>query len=307
MMYSYRDLFNVKRECEQELLRKKNVCGVGIGYKMSGGRIMSVRELSIVALVTQKVRPLSLLSSHDAVPSTIEGITTDILETGVIRVPPTPVTPLRQTPIRPAPGGCSIGYYRITAGTLGCLVRRGYETFILSNNHVLADENKGQRGDPILQPGPYDGAMFPEHKIAELEDFVPLTFTGTNKVDAAIAKPVSLGIVTDEILGIGIPRGTIRADLGIRVIKSGRTTGITRGVITIMDATVDIEYKGGRARFENQLIVAMPGFSRGGDSGSVVLIDDGTRRVCGLLFAGSEYVTIINRIEDVLSALNITL
>lgn len=306
-MFSYGDVFSVKRRYEQELLGKGNIRGVGIGYKMTAGRITG--ELSVVVLAVRKIRHISALSSYDVVPGTLEGIKTDVLETGVIRVPPTLVTPIRQSPVRPAPGGCSVGHHRITAGTFGCLVRRGYEAFILSNNHVLADENKGVRGDPILQPGPADGGKFPDHRIAELETFIPISFgTGVNRIDSAIAKPMSLADVTDSIIGIGTPRGSVRADLGVSVIKSGRTTGITRGYITIADATIDVEYSGGRvARFENQLIVVSPGFSRGGDSGSVVLVNDETRRVCGLLFAGSEYVTVINQIEDVFSVLGVSL
>lgn len=305
-MFTYDDVSSVKRRYERELLGRRNIRGVGIGYKMIAGR--TTGELSVVVLATRKVRPISALSSYDAVPVTLEGIKTDVLETGVIRVPPTLVTPIRQSPIRPAQGGCSIGHYRITAGTFGCLTKRGYETLILSNNHVLADEDRGRRGDPILQPGPSDGGRLPEHKIAELENFIPISFgRGVNRVDAAVARPVSLADVTNSIIGIGVPRGTVRAGLGTPVVKSGRTTGITRGYITIVDATLDIEYSRGTARFEHQLIVVSPGFSRGGDSGSVVLIEDGTLRVCGLLFAGSEYVTVINRIEDVFSALGVSL
>jgi hypothetical protein len=52
------------------------------------------------------------------------------------------------------PAGISIGHFRVTAGTLGCLVQdRDGNRFILSNNHVLADENKAEVGDVILQAG----------------------------------------------------------------------------------------------------------------------------------------------------------
>lgn len=304
-MFCYRQVFDVKRRYERELLGKGNVIGVGIGYKMTGGR--ATEELSTVVLVSSKIRPFSILAPYDAVPSRLEGITTDVLETGVIRVLPTPVVPKRQTPIRPAPGGCSVGHYALTAGTLGCLVKKGNETFILSNNHVLADENRGVRGDDILQPGPYDGGKLPEHKIAELESFATISFGGINRVDAAIARPMRLADVTNNVIGIGDPRGVVTADLGMPVIKSGRTTEITRDYIAIVDATLNIEFSKGVARFENQLIVVKPGFSSGGDSGSVVLINNGTRKICGLLFAGSEYVTVINRIEDVINALGISL
>ena len=44
--------------------------------------------------------------------------------------------------------------------------------------------------------------------------------------------------------------------------------------------------------------------SQGGDSGSAVLDDDD--RLVGLLFAGSDSTTVINRIEHVFSALGIS-
>ena len=78
---------------------------------------------------------------------------------------------------RPAPGGVSIGHFEITAGTLGCLVKRDGETFILSNNHVLANVNEASKGDAILQPGAHDGGSNPADQIATLEDFVPVSFT----------------------------------------------------------------------------------------------------------------------------------
>src|SRR3989449_7150169 len=77
--------------------------------------------------------------------------------------------------IRPAPGGVSIGHIQITAGTLGILARRNGRPVILSNNHVLANQNAGRVGDPILQPGPADGGRL-QDTIARLVDFVPIQF-----------------------------------------------------------------------------------------------------------------------------------
>ena len=62
---------------------------------------------------------------------------------------------------RPSPGGFSIGHYRVTAGTIGLLLEyceglnKG-KAYILSNNHVLADNNLGHIGDHITQPGNAD-------------------------------------------------------------------------------------------------------------------------------------------------------
>lgn len=45
---------------------------------------------------------------------------------------------------RPLRVGGSVGHFKITAGTLGCFVRAriGGALHLLSNNHVLADENR---------------------------------------------------------------------------------------------------------------------------------------------------------------------
>jgi len=238
---------------------------------------------------------------------------------------------------RPAPGGVSIGHADITAGTLGCLVIRDGELFILSNNHVLANTNAGKKGDPIIQPGRYDGGTL-DDQIATLEDFIPINFgdapptcpiaTGTesllnwlakllgsshrvmafqeapatNRVDAAIARPLSDDLVEKRIFEIGVPQGTKEATLGTQVKKSGRTTGFTTGRITQIDVTSQVSYGDERiAVFEDQLMAGA--MSKGGDSGSAVLDEEDF--VVGLLFAGSDTTTIINPIQFVLDALNV--
>src|SRR3989337_1269463 len=118
-----------------------HVVATGVGYKTTRGARSDT--LSIVCSVTEKI-PLSSLAPRDRVPAAIDGIST--------------------------------GHRAITAGTLGCLVRKGGQLFILSNNHVLANSNDARRGDAILQPGPHDGGRFPEDHIADLEDFVPIAF-----------------------------------------------------------------------------------------------------------------------------------
>lgn len=314
-----------------ELLGKRNVVGVGLGYKVSHG--VSTGELSLVVSVTRKVDP-SALAAEDLVPRELAGIKTDVVETGVLRAFQGPRD--RWRPV--VPPGVTVGHYHITAGTFGCLVRRGEECFILSNNHVLCDCNRGQEGDAILQPGPADGGTS-DDRIATLADCVPLDFgtappecsiaelsanllnyvagafgsrhrlqpvkqtEGINRVDAALARPLSPDLVSNEILYIGAPTGVGTAMLGTEVQKTGRTTGHTQGTITQIDATLRIDYNGPTALFTGQL-VAGP-MSQPGDSGSAVL--DMDRRVVGLLFAGSDAATIINPIGEVLSALNVEL
>jgi hypothetical protein len=313
-----------------DLLAKQNVVGVGLGYKISEGE--STGELSLVVSVRRKL-PISALSLSDLVPKVLDGIKTDVLETGVLRA--FDLGPRdRWRPVMPP--GVSVGHYRITAGTFGCLVRRGEEAFILSNNHVLANVNDGQPGDAVLQPGPSDGGT-DDDRVATLADYVPIDFgtapaecpiaelsaktlnyiaaafgsnhqlqvtkqtDGTNHVDAALARPLSPDLVKSEILHIGAPTGTGTATLGTEVQKSGRTTGHTQGTINQIDATLRIDYQGRSALFTGQLVAGA--MSQPGDSGSAVL--DMDKRVVGLLFAGSTVTTVINPIDEVLSALDV--
>ncbi|HMH49116.1 MAG TPA: hypothetical protein VK548_02710, partial [Candidatus Acidoferrum sp.] len=89
---------------------------------------------------------------------------------------------------RPLRIGGSIGHIRVTAGTLGCFVRdrTAGATLILSNNHVLADENRAKPGDPIIQPGDLDGGKAPSDRVGTLERFVRLKRSGANLVDCAV-------------------------------------------------------------------------------------------------------------------------
>jgi hypothetical protein len=125
-----------------------------------------------------------------------------------------------------------------------------------------------------------------------------------NLVDAAIARPLSASLVEKRILEIGEPQGVGEGTLGLKIRKSGRTTGLTSGEITQVDATVQVLYGLVRmATFTDQLMAGP--MSSGGDSGSAVL--DESDRVIGLLFAGSPSVTMINRIQNVVETLDVNI
>jgi len=314
-----------------QLLKMQNVVATGIGYKVTSGS--KTPYLSLVCSVKEKL-PVSQIAKKDLVPSDLDGIPTDVIRTGRIRA-------LSNTGrLRPAPGGSSIGHIDITAGTLGCLVQKNSQIFILSNNHVLANSNAAQIGDPILQPGAYDGGKYPQDHIANLYEFVPVSFvevpsncstsktictildwlaklTGssvrfkalstkalTNLVDAAIAKPLNDSYVINEILEIGTIQGTAIGELGMSIKKNGRTTGLTTGEITQVDVTTTVGYGGNNnAIFTDQLMAG--DMSQGGDSGSAVLTSD--NKLTGLLFAGGDSTTVINRIQNVFTALGVNI
>jgi len=286
----------ILKQSETTLLKKPHVVGVGIGEKIKDGKRTGRTCLKVY--VEKKVAK-DKLSKNDLVPPEIAEVETDVVEVGKIR----PLASNRQRS-RPARGGASIGHYKITAGTLGCLVKdnKTGKILILSNNHVLANSNEAKKGDPILQPGAADGGTHPRDTIAKLERWVEIGFgKKANTADAAVARPLNDKDVSSEISSIGIPKGTVKGNVGLVIQKTGRTTDHTLGEIQDIHATVRVEYDGKTALFRNQILASA--MSQGGDSGSLVL--DQKRRAVGLLFAGSDRVTICNPIGDVFRQLNV--
>lgn len=229
-------------------------------------------------------------------------------------------TPWHRKRSRPLRIGGSIGHYKVTAGTIGCFVTRRSDgaVLVLSNNHVLADENRAKAGDAILQPGDYDGGKRPKDIVAKLESFVRLKTRGANYVDCAIASLLDVvKFDRKKLTGLGTLRGLSEQEIdeGMKVAKVGRTTGVTRGRISAFEMdNVIVEFDAGDIRFDDQLEIQgrRSPFSDGGDSGSLI-VDDEDRAV-GLLFAGSDPsgpkdpgYTYANPIRTVLGRLKVDL
>ncbi|MXY99254.1 hypothetical protein F4Y93_00900 [Candidatus Poribacteria bacterium] len=209
--------------------------------------------------------------------------------------------------------GVSIGHPNIAAGTLGCLVQDAARRhrYILSNNHVLADRNNAALGDPILQPGPIHGGTVSVNTIAKLTDFEALNIHNANFIDAAIAELYDIHSVTPDIIQIGFPAAaTVPASVGLNVHKHGLTTQYTTGVIRAVSVDTYVNFGAFRRLwFENQIEIGATDpsqpFSKGGDSGSLILTDPDNNPV-GLLFACDSYgTTLANPIDDVLNRLRV--
>jgi hypothetical protein len=223
---------------------------------------------------------------------------------------------------RPLLMGASVGYLATAynmAGTLGCFVsRKGTSGLhILSNNHVLADENRYHIGKPIVQPGTLDQGDPVADRVAKLTAFIKLKPTGANHVDCAIAK-LNAGIEPDtsKLKGLGQLSGVRAAALDIQdaVHKVGRTTGLRHGRVTAIELDgVTVEYDIGVVSFDDQVEIEGSGtrsFSDAGDSGSLIV--DGDLDAAALLFAGSDHggtngkgLTYANPIHAVLRALKV--
>ena len=260
------------------------------------------------------------------IPKDLDGIPTEIIVTGKFRAlrqewvkqgrtSGGKVAPTSRFP-RPVPIGVSTGNAgECSAGTIGCRVKdTAGNVYALSNNHVYALENEAEIGSEVAQPGVYDtGCSYSSSNvIGTLADFVWLEFNNdvNNYIDAAIAlsSTANLGNATPSN-GYGKPRSAAgEASLNQKVQKYGRTTSLTRGTVTGLNASIWITYDSGAALFTDQIIVQSgKPFIKAGDSGSLLVTDPG-RQPVGLLFAGdtSGKYAIANRIMPVLDTFGVT-
>lgn len=302
----YRSLIRIaKSQYADSFAKQPNIVGHAFGKKAVNGK--STDEPALVVYVVKKVSKRYLPPS-DIIPCKIyiggDKINVDVVETG-------PIYALSFTGRdRPAPSGISVGHFNITAGTLGCLVTdlTDGKLCILSNNHVLADQNAGVAGDHILQPGVFDGGTDPADFIASLKRFQMLNPSG-NVIDAAIAEVNNAADVIDQMKNtlmdvptpkhpaVGLlfaggcnrtfmnpidnvlstlvieflngPGATVAAAIDMNVEKVGRTTEYTSSTIIEIDSSITVDYGGGVTRsFDHQFTTSW--MSEGGDSGSIV-------------------------------------
>ncbi len=216
----------------------------------------------------------------------------------------------------------SAGY--CCSGTLGSLLIRNGNYYILSNNHVLARSDQAAPGEPIIQPGLVDThcSTSGTQTVANLTSFVNLQ-TSLKKVDAAIALIIPGAVDTSgSILSLGatatgnIPDAGpphqgmgIAARIGESVAKSGRTSGLSCSTISATNLTTTVTYptqcNGGSSfnvKYTNQVVVSGTGFTIPGDSGSLI-VDQMTADPVALLYGGSDTEAVGNPVADVITAL----
>ena len=198
------------------------------------------------------------------------------------------------------------------SGTLGALITDGTNQYILSNNHVLARADQATAGEDVSQPGLIDNNCNIATVVADFTGAAPL---GSN-VDAAVAQ-VRPGLMDSSgfIEDIGIPSSSVVSpSAGLSVAKSGRTTGFTTGTISSINTSVTVQYQAscGQGKkftvaYTNQVVINSSTFSAGGDSGSLIVTNNGSHNPVALLYAGSSTTTIGNPIGEVLTKLGTSL
>lgn len=312
-----------------DLLGIQGVVGTAVGLGADGNPVVKIfTEMAgiqglpglldgvpVVVQITGKLFALHHACGHDGGPPGSEPFPCEEPPPPPLDDPPADCSTTDVCP-RPVPIGVSTGNEgACSAGTIGARVTNGTHVFALSNNHVYALENDAAVNSNVLQPGRFDTncAIDLNDVIGTLYDVVPIIFStsANNEVDAAIAlsSTALLGNSTPAD-GYGTPKSiSISTSIGQRVQKYGRTTGLTTGQITDINAMLNIGYSSGTALFINQIVVqSTKPVIKAGDSGSL-LVTDPEREPVGLLFAGnrSGKFAIANQIDLVLDAFGVTI
>jgi hypothetical protein len=295
----------IKARHAKALRKYPNVCGLGVGFKVKKGK--RINTLALRVYVTQKV-PKPRLKPADRLPATIEGLPVDV----IVREPvfllfdpthPAPEHAARHVVLR---GGISLGVEGRT-GTLGgsTFENGSLLDVMLTNWHVTCVEVNCSAGSG-LQPSVFDGTG-QERPVGNV-----LRSVLDERVDCAILSLNGVAFLERTVLGVGPLGVPVAAELGMAVQKVGRTTGLTTGTITDIDADVDVSNASGGGgstiHHEGQIeFEGDDGMIQKGDSGSLLLEMNGN--VVGLCYAGTSDGDKGDacHIQDVLNALSINL
>jgi len=296
-----RNILDVKNTYAPWLLSLDDVHTVAIGNKITNGNVLP--KLSITIFTTNK-KAQNDIASGQHIPPYLENHPTDVIE-----LPPFQTYQMANDAVvnrekfRPVPGGAEIYMPNspFTGGlcTLGMFAHSLREQDQSNDIYLLANAHCFPRADQVIfQPESHE----PDDRIAYASRIV-----NSPLVDGGIAQMLNNeDAMPYEIIGIGAPLGLYEAtldDIGKRVIKSGRTTGTTIGSIAYLHADADDK--------REQMIVTdidTP-FSDHGDSGSVILMEEGDQRhyVTALLWGGALNFTIGSPIYPVCEELQISL
>jgi endonuclease G, mitochondrial len=291
------------RKESAKYLKQENITSIGIGYKITGGK--KTDELSIQFTVGKKVQPeqLEIINATIVPPFFIIDnvkVPTDVIQRKFdasareVNVSvKCEAASVRKEVADPLAPGVSIGHPSISAGTAGGIVydAQSGTPYILSNWHVLSGP-KGNIGDAIVQPGKYDDNRADKNVIGKLVR----SYLGVAG-DCAISSIENRKFDTN-IIGLNVTINSIgEPDLGDRVVKSGRTTDVTYGIVNRIHVTTRIDYETmGDKEIGCFEIAPDPEFpalngqiSQGGDSGAFWVYVEGKKTssmMVGLHFAG---------------------
>lgn len=314
--YANREKFGklkrVKAAVDDELMGKKNVFSIGVGFKYVNGK--KTDDICISCGVTEKVDKSELFKS-DLIPNKIQGIPTDVT-LGEIPVALSDPKAL----YRPSPGGVSVGVEGGgTAGTISCALRHAPSgsIFGLSNAHVIpylcgiANDNgaRCENFNWVWQPSAYDGGQQADNPMGYLFRYGSIDKNHKLYADWAIFS--SPHMERHKILDITLPYGLHYTADDVfpddAVVKSGRTTGVTTGTVVETGVTICINYTncaGDAYMFILYNQIKTTSMLSGGDSGSLLLHNRSDKQVVGLCFASGGSYSYANDFSHVLNEVN---
>ena len=227
--------------------------------------------------------------SRANIPSTINDVAVERIHTGRI--------------LAFVQGGASVSNtFCQCAGTLSSEVFDATtgEPMVMSNYHVLGlDANANPvpnlKGQPVVSPSAYDGGTAPINTIANVTRWSHLSSSGTYLADWAVGTVTDASLLQTGIENVGAIGGIKDFVVGDTIEGYGRTTGLIQGTIADNDAQVAVGGYGpqlGTVNYDHQ-IVTTAAVAGPGDSGTVC-ISPSNNLAGGLLFSGSDTLTILN-------------
>src|SRR3990167_4988230 len=290
---------------KRELLKRPGVNLIYTGTKRVKG--IDTGTPAIVVAVTKKhTRETLSTLGLELIPAEIQSLPTDVVEGGPFKVGPdieSKATPIdnpkdHQKKFRPTvPGGVSA----IVCGSSACTTTAWVHSKKLNRSVLLHNWHcsylSACNDMKTVQPSPYDGGFHPQDDIST----VTAGDIDTPTTDSAIDIPLDNSYATKLIYGLGEYAGYTTPNIGDPLVKSGRTTGITKGSCTATDGAANVQYPD-KIRLKTDLIVTTDMLA-GGDSSSPLFIDTGPypRPLAGQGFAGGGGMSLFVKISKILT------
>lgn len=318
----------VKDRHEHDLLNITGVIGTGVGLDEANP------NAAAIIVFTDRAEAAGI-------PHSIEGVKTRVEMVGTVTAYNTYTGKYRS----PIPAGVSVGDNdECAAGSIGAMVTTSgissspsyeatgsandvitsysqpYSTstphFMLSCNHVFANENGATGSDQMDQPGRYDNHCNTGNGVGALYAWNYIDSGHNNYYDAALAQcdPSVSGGWSPHMSpnNYYTPSNYSSSNcaeapaLNMKVEKVGRTTGLTTGSIEAIDVTIKVQYTNFVATFIDQIEVKGT-FIKAGDSGSMMVTNDSHHYPVGLDFAGGGGGSFANRMDHIAQDFGLTM
>lgn len=298
---SFKQAYLMKQRYAASMLKKRGIHGVGVGYKdpakpQKGAALIVYADKAVTSIAPRSKSGPPARRKPPILPSAVKKqVPVRIVGTGKFRKNDVNRFGGRfRRRIRPVIAGYSVGTPE-GSGTAGLIVsdrRRPRSRYILSNNHVLVNENTN-RYSPTLQPGAADNGTSSKDQIGKMTRYIKLHKNRPNYLDAALSTPLRRNLLAPKYAVFGnVPGYVTTYKIGDRMKKVGRTTGVVAGRVESIHTDIQVDYGSygnlGTITFKNQSVIrGTKPVSLSGDSGSVWLTERGNQ-AAAVNFAGSD-------------------